>query len=126
MLISPHLELEFHASDILSWLNLCQPLDVGIQIPCGDLGVPTGHGLKQCIVNEDVLVLSLDHVVPLGTHQRDMTIDVDGLLMLDPLCHGVDHNEAAGATHSRTERGNKQGTAMRISQKYLRCEVSNK
>lgn len=54
-------------------------------------------------MNEDVLVLRLDHVVPLGAHQRDMAVDVDGLLVLDSLRHGVDHDEAAGATHSSTE-----------------------
>lgn len=112
MRISPHLELQLHAGDILSWLNLSQPLDVGVEVSCGDLGVPAGHSLQQCIMNEDVLVLCLDHVIPLGTHQRDVTIDVDGLLVLDSLCHGVDHDEAASATHSSTEpitRGKKRG-----------------
>lgn len=105
MLIRPHLELQLHAGDILSGLNLRQPLDVGVQVPGGDLGVAAGHGLQQRIVNEDVLVLGLDHVVPLGTHQCDVTVDVDGLLVLDSLCHGVNHNEAAGAAHSSTEPG---------------------
>lgn len=103
MLISPHLELQLHAGDILSWFNLRQPLDVGVQVPRRDLCVPAGHGLQQCVMNEDVLVLRLDHVVPLGAHQCHMAVDVEGLLVLDSLRHGVDHNEAAGATHSSTE-----------------------
>lgn len=107
--MSPHLELQLHAGDILSWLNLRQPLDVGVQVPRGDLGVPAGHGLQQRIVNEDVLVLCLDHVVPLGAHERDMAVDVDGLLVLDSLRHGVDHDEAAGATHPSTEPRKKRG-----------------
>ena len=100
---APHLELQLHAGDILSRFNLRQPLDVGVQVPGGDLGVPAGHGLQQRVMNEDVLVLRLDHVVPLGAHQRDMAVDVDGLLVLDSLRHGVDHDEAACATHSSTE-----------------------
>lgn len=99
---SHHLELQLHACHIFSWLNLCQPLDVGVKVPRGDFSVPRGHSLQQCIMNEDVLVLCLDHVVPLGAHQRDMTVDIDCLFMLDPLSHGVDHDEAAGATHSST------------------------
>lgn len=101
---SPHLELQLHAGDILSRFNLRQPLDVGVQVPGGDLGVPAGHGLQQRIVNEDVLVLRLDHVVPLRAHQRDVAIDIEGLLMLDTLRHGVDHDEAACATHSSAVR----------------------
>lgn len=99
---NPHLELQLHACDILSGFDLRQPLDVGVQVPSGDLSVPTGHGLQKCIMNEDVLVLCLDHIVPLGAHQRDVAVDVDGLLMLDSLRHGVDHDEAARAAHSST------------------------
>lgn len=108
--ISPHLELQLHAGDILSWFDLRQSLDVGVQVPCGDLGVPAGHSLQQCIVNEDVLVLRLNHVVPLGAHQRDVAVDVDGLLMLYSLRHGVDHDEAARATHSSTDEKKWGGT----------------
>lgn len=112
MVNSPHLELQLHASDILSRFNLRQPLDVGVQVPSGDFGVPAGHSFQQCIVNKDVLVLCLDHVVPLGAHQCDMAVDVNGLLMLDSLRHGVDHNEAACAAHPSTESkiGGKNGS----------------
>lgn len=112
MLNSPHLELQLHAGDILSRFNLRQPLDVGVQIPSGDFSVPAGHGLQQCVVNEDVLVLRLDHVVPLGAHERDMAVDVNSLLMLDSFRHGVDHDEAARAAHSSTEPkiGGKNGS----------------
>lgn len=46
MVNSSHLELQLHAGDILSWFNLRQPLDVGVQVPGGDLGVPAGHSLQ--------------------------------------------------------------------------------
>lgn len=45
MVIIPHLELQLHAGDILSWFNLRQPLDVGVQVPGGDFCVPAGHSL---------------------------------------------------------------------------------
>lgn len=51
-------------------------------------------------MNEHVLVLCLHHVVPLGAHQSHVAINVHRLLVLDPLQHGVDHDEAAGPTHA--------------------------
>lgn len=124
MLMSAHLELHLHAGDILSWFDLRQPLDVGVQVPGRDLRVPAGHGLQQCVMNEDVLILRLDHVVPLGAHQRDMAVDVEGLLMLDPLGHAVDYYEATCATHSSTEpkRGrekNREHMVMLYSQQPM-------
>lgn len=103
MVNCPHLELQLHAGHILPWFDLRQPLNVGVQVPSRDLCISAGHSLQQCIVDEDVLVLCLDHVVPLGAHQCNMAVDVNGLLVLDSLCHGVDHNEAACAPHSSTE-----------------------
>ncbi len=127
MLISSHLELQLHAGDILPWFDLCQSLDVRVQVPGGNLCVSAGHSLQERIVNEDVLVLRLDHVVPLGAHQRDVAIDVDGLLMLDSLRHGIDHDEAAGATHSSTARGEQSGTdSDAIFLPNLRCKLLNK
>lgn len=95
-----HLELQLHAGHVLSWLDLRQPLDVRVKVPGRDFGVPAGHSLQQRVMNEDVLVLRLDHVVPLGAHQRDVAVHVHRLLLLDPLGHGVDDNEATGATNS--------------------------
>lgn len=117
----PHLELQLHAGDIFSWFNLRQPLDVGVQVPCRDFGVPAGHRLQQCIVNEDVLVFRLHHVVPLGAHQRDMTVDVDGLLMLDSLCHGINHNETASAAHSSTGNRKREPDSEVIFSHKLQC-----
>lgn len=102
--ISPNLELHLHARDIFSWLYLRQPLDVGVEVPGRHLCVPAGHRFQKCIVNEDVLVLCLDHVVPLGAHQRHMAVDVDGLLMFDTLRHGINYDEATSPTHSSTVR----------------------
>lgn len=101
--VCPYLELHLHAGDILSRLNMCQPLNVGVQVSGGDLSVPACHSLQQSIMDEDVLVFCLDHVVPLRAHQCDMAVNVDGLLMLDALCHAVDDNEAAGSAHTSAE-----------------------
>ena len=60
------------------------------------------YGLKQRLVNEDVLVFGLDHVVPLRAQTGHVTVDVDGLLVLQPLQHRIDHNESSGTTHSGT------------------------
>ena len=59
----------------------------------------TDTDLQQGVVYEDVLVLCLHHVVPLGPETRHVAVHVHGLLVLHPLQHGVYHNEGAGATH---------------------------
>lgn len=97
---SPHLEFQLHAGHILSWLDLRQPLDVGVKIPRRDFSVSAGHSLQQRVMNKDVLILGLDHVVPLGAHQCDMAVHVKCLLVLDPLSHGIDDNKASSAPHS--------------------------
>lgn len=80
-----YLELQLHACDVLSGLHLSQFLDVGEEAASGDLRVAAGDCLQQGIMDEAVLILSLHHVVPLGTHQRHVTVDVHGLLVLDAL-----------------------------------------
>lgn len=54
-------------------------------------------------MNKDVLVLSLDHIVPLGTHARHMAVYVYRFLVLHALQHGINHNEAASPAHARTD-----------------------
>ena len=55
---------------------------------------------------EDVLVLRLHHVVPLGPEAGHVTVHVHGLLVLDAFEHGVDHDEGAGAADAGTEEKN--------------------
>lgn len=59
-------------------------------------------------MDEAVLVLCLHHVVPLRSHECDMPVNIDCLLMLDPFQHGIDHNEAACSTNPRTEKALKK------------------
>lgn len=55
-----NLELQLHASDILSWFNSHQLLDVSVQTSSRNFWV-TGHdSFQQCIMDEYVLVFSLN------------------------------------------------------------------
>lgn len=98
-----YLELQLHACDMLSSLHLRQFLDVGKEAAGGDLCVAAGDRLQQGVVDEAVLILCLYHVVPLGAHERHMTVNVHCLLMLDALQHSVNDDEAACAAHTSTK-----------------------
>ena len=98
-----YLELQLHGGEGLPRCTLGKFLDVAEQAAGGDLRAATGRGLQQGLVDEDVLVLRLDHVVPGRAHAGHMTVDVHRLLVLDPLQHGFYDNEAAGPAHSRAE-----------------------
>lgn len=100
-----HLELQLHGGDRLPGRRLGELLDVGVQVARRHLRVAAGGGLQEGFVDEDVLVLGLNHVVPLGTHARHMAVDVHGLLVLHALQHGVNHDEAASPANARTVGG---------------------
>ncbi len=53
-------------------------------------------------MDEDVLVLGLDHVVALGAQAGHVTVHVHRLLVLHPLQHRVDDDEGTGSPHPRT------------------------
>lgn len=101
-LLISHLELQLHGGNRLAGWGLGEFLDVGVQIPRWHFGVAAGGGLQQRFVDEDVLVFSLDHVVPLGSHARHVAVDVYGLLVLHSLQHGINHDEAASSAYART------------------------
>ena len=61
---------------------------------------------------EDILVFSLNHVVPLSPETRHMTVHINRLLVLHPLQHGVDDNEGPGAADPRAAVGD-DGPAIR-------------
>lgn len=77
---------------------------MGVEVSGRDLSVSTGGSLQQRLVDEDVLVLRLHHVVPLGSHARDVAINVYCLLVFHALQHGINDYEAARAAHSSTDR----------------------
>ena len=64
------------------------------------------NGLKQGLVDEDVLVLRLDHVVSLCAQASHVTVDVDGLLVFQSLQHGIDDNESSCTANTSAERKN--------------------
>lgn len=99
-----HLKLQLHGCDGLSSRWLCELLDVGVEVSGRDLCVSTGGGLQKGLMDEDVLVLRLHHIVPLGSHARDVAINVYSLLVLHALQHGINDYEAACTANSSTER----------------------
>lgn len=113
-----HLELQLHGSNRLAGWGLGEFLDVGVQIPCWHFSVAAGGGLQQRFVDEDVLVFSLDHVVPLGPHASHMAIDVDSLLVLHSFQHGIDHDEAASSAYARTNGSRRRGRKGEIVNMY--------
>ncbi len=93
-----------HPADVLRRFRLWQSLDVSVKIPCWNLCVAAGNSLQQCIINKDVLLLCLHHVVSMRSHQSHVTINIYRLLLLHTLQHGINHNEAARSAHTSTER----------------------
>ena len=72
------------------------------QVASQYLRVTGCYGFQHGIMNEDVLVLRLNHVVALGAQARHVTIDIDGVDVLETLQHRVDHDECACPTHAST------------------------
>lgn len=58
--LNSHLELEFHAGDCVSEFGLHQLVDVLVQVASRNFSVSADHCLQQRIMDEDVLVLSLE------------------------------------------------------------------
>ena len=71
-----------------------------------DLRVAGLDGLEQRVVDEDVLVLRLHHVVPLRPKASHVTIDIDRPLVFDALQHRVDDNERARSADARASSPN--------------------
>lgn len=80
-----NLELEFHSSDRLSRFNKRQLLNVCIEVSRKNLCVSGLDGLEECIVDEDILVLCLHHVITLGPKAGHVTIDIDCLFVSNSL-----------------------------------------
>ena len=69
-----------------------------------DLSIAGLDGLEQRVVDEDVLVLRLDHVVALGAQTRHVAVDVDRSFVFDAFQHRVDDYERASSADPRTSR----------------------
>jgi len=75
---------------------------VCVEVARRDLGIARLDCLQQSVMDEDVLVLGLDHVVALRTQAGDVAIDVDRSFMFDALQHRVNHYERTCSTDTRT------------------------
>jgi len=71
-----------------------------VQVAGRHLRHATDDGLNDGVMDEDVLILRLNHIVALRPQARDMPIDVDDLFVLHSLQHRIDDDVAAGSTHS--------------------------
>ena len=110
---SSDLELEFHSGDWVPGFDARQPLYVAEKIARRDLGVARLYGLHECVVDEDVLVVGLHHVVALRAQTGHVTVDVQRLLVFGALQHRVDDDHRPGPSHSGTRpTTNTSHTAM--------------
>ena len=64
-----------------------------IEIPRWNFRISTEDRLQYRVVDEDVLVLRLYHVVALRAQARHVTIDIDRLLVSYSLQHRVDDDK---------------------------------
>jgi len=80
--------------------RLQQLSHVTAEIPRKYLRVAGRDGFEHCVVDEDVLVLSLYHVVALGSQARHVTVDIDAVHVLDALQHRVDGDESSRPTNA--------------------------
>jgi hypothetical protein len=94
------LEFEFDAGGRVSGLDARQSLYVAVKCPRRDLGAAVEHGVDQCIVDEDVLVLGLYHIVALRPQNGHVTVYVNSPLVPDALEHGIDDDDGTSATDS--------------------------
>ena len=65
-----------------------------------NLRVSARHRFQHGVVDEDVLVFRLDHVVALRPEARHVTVHVDRVLVAQAFQHRVDDDEGARPTHS--------------------------
>jgi len=97
---SADLELEFNSGARLRNVHAAESLQMRVQTASGDLGVAALYGVDECVVDEDVLVLGLHHVVALRAETRHVTVHVERPLVFGALQHRVDDDHRSSATHS--------------------------
>ena len=80
-----------------------------VEIASGNFSRAALHRLENSVVDENVLVLRLYHVVTLRAQARHVTVDIDRPLVSDPFQHRVDDDERPRAPDTRTEPQNTSG-----------------
>ena len=100
---------------------------MGVEMASRDLCVARLDGLEQGVVDEDILVLGLYHVVALGSQARHMAVDVDSSLVFDALQHRVDHDERTGPADTGTAHHTTSNTlSSDVAMKFFRVEQIQK
>ena len=99
---STYPKLSLDAGGCVGQAAFAQPLYMREEVARRYLGRAALDRLEHGVVHEDVLVLRLHHVVALRAQARHVTVDVDRLLVSDPLQHGVDDDERPRAADART------------------------
>jgi len=95
-------KFSLHAGNGVGRASIGQLLYMRVEVAGGNLCVSTQYRFQHGVVDEDVLVLGLHHVVTLGTQARHVTVDIDRLLVTDPLQHRVDDDKRPRAPDART------------------------
>ena len=95
---------------IISDINALKTVDVFWKTRFSDMCFPSLNGLHQGIMNEQVLLLCLNQVIPLSPDVEQVRKDIHISAGDDLLQHGMHHNVAPCATHSSTEKRENYGT----------------
>ena len=82
-------------------VHALEAVDVPGEAALADVGLAALDGLGQSVVDEEVLLLRLDEVVPLTPDVLQVREHVDVAARRNLPHHGVQHNVAAGATDAR-------------------------
>ena len=87
-------------------VDALEAVDVPGEASLADVGLAALDGLGQRVVQEDVLLLRLDQVVPLPPDVLQVREHVDVAARRDLPHHGVQHDVAARAAHPRAAKRN--------------------
>ena len=80
------------------------------------------NGLLQCVVNEDILLFSLNQIISLLSNVFEETEHIDRLPVLYLALHCVQHNVSAGTADARTAVHYNWTASRRISCRRLANE----
>lgn len=72
------------------------------------------NGLLECVVDEDILLFSLNQVIPLLSNVFKKTEDIDRLSVFDLSLHCVQHDISAGSADACTTVDYNRATSRRI------------
>ena len=77
-------------------------------------------------MNEDILILSLHHIITLRSETRDVAVYIDRLLVLDALEHRVDYNKAAGTSNASAAMNDQRSGVLGIEVAHSAQELQER